>query len=125
MNKINNLLAQSIAPINNPALPKLSNKTPKQAPELLGTFITGIIGLILVFSTLFALAQLLQGGLEWISSGGDKTGLDNARNRITNALIGLILVFAAWSLFVVILKFLGISLVGPNGAIQINLPSLM
>lgn len=122
-NKISYLLAQ-ITPINNPALPGLANKSPAEAPALLGKFIGSLVGVLLVFATIFSLAQAFQAGLEWISSGGDKTGLENARNRLTNALIGLVLVFAAWSFYLVILQFLGISLIGQNGVINIDLPSL-
>lgn len=119
-----NLLAESIKGINNPVLPGLANKTQDDAPALLGKFIAGLVGTMLVLATILSLAQLLQGGIQWITSGGDKTQLDGARDRITNALIGLVLVFAAWSLYLVILRFLGVSLLGENGTININLPSL-
>lgn len=119
---MSNLLAQDS--INNPVIPGFAGKTQENTPAMLGNFISKLIGVLLVFATIFTLFQLLQGALEWISSGGDKTGLDNARNRITNALIGLVIVFAAWSLYLVILRFLGVSLIGDDGMIQLNLPSL-
>lgn len=119
------LLADNIEDgINNPVLPGLAGKTQEQTPALLGKFIAGLVGTMLVLATILSLAQLLQGGIQWITSGGDKTQLDGARDRITNALIGLVLVFAAWSLYLVVLRFLGISLLGDNGTININLPSL-
>ena len=121
---INNLLAENLAPINNPVIPGFAGKTQDDTPALLGKFIAGIVGIMLVVSTLLALMQLLQGGLAWITSGGEKSALDEARDRITNALIGLVIVFAAWSLYLVILRFLGISLIGESGNININLPSL-
>lgn len=124
MDTVKTLLA--LNPINNPALPKIANKDPeKDTPALFGQFLTGLIGILLVIGTIMALLQLLQGALEWITSGGDKTGLDNARNRITNALIGLVILFAAWSLFLVVIRFLGIDLLGQSGTININLPSLI
>lgn len=119
-----NLLAD-LDPINNPALPNLAGKAQKDTPALLGSFISGIVGVLLFFGTIMAFAQLLQGGIQWITSGGDKTQLDGARDRITNSLIGLILLFAAWSLFLVLLRFLGLSIVGENGSINIDLPSLI
>lgn len=125
MYKITSFLAQNVPPINNPALPGIANKTEKDAPALFGKFIAGLIGVMLVIGTLLAFAQLLQGGLAWITSGGDKTALEGARDRIINALIGLLIVFAAWALYVVILRFLGISLLGDNGVINLNLPSLL
>ncbi len=116
------ILAQK--PINNPVLPGIAQKTPDDAPALLGKFIAGLVGVLLVFATILALFQILQGAVSWITSGGEKASLDSARDRITNALIGLVLVFAAWALYLVILRFLGISLLGDNGTINISLPSL-
>lgn len=124
MDKVNYLIAQ-LDPINNPALPKIANKDPvKDTPALFGQFLTGLIGILLVIGTIMTLLQLLQGALEWITSGGEKTGLDNARNRITNALIGIIILFAVWSLFLVIVKFLGINLV-ENGTFNFQVPSIL
>lgn len=122
--EINNFLAQGVAPINNPAIPGFAGKTEKDTPALFGKFLAGLIGVMLVIATLLALGQLLQGGISWITSGGDKTALEGSRDRIINALIGLVIVFAAWALYVIILRFLGISLVGDSGMIQLNLPSL-
>lgn len=117
-----NLLAQT--PINNPALTGIVNQAPGAAPALFGKFIAGLVGVLLVFATLLALVQLLQGGIGWITSGGDKTALEGARDRITNALIGLVIVFAAWSFYLVILRFLGLSLIGENGNFNLNFPRL-
>ena len=113
-----------VAPIVNPVVSGLSNANPDNAGSILGSFISGIVGLILVFATIWTLFQLLQGGLEWISSGGDKNGVEGAQNRITNALLGVFIVFAAWAMYLVILKFLGIGAVG-GGGFQLSLPKLL
>lgn len=115
------LLAQAIPPINNPVVTGAANKTPEVA---FGAFISGIVGAILVFASIWVLFMLLQGGLEWIGSGGDKTGLENARNRITNALLGLFIVFSAWTIYLIILQFLGISPIGSGGGFQLRLPTI-
>ncbi len=119
-----NLLAEDIAPINNPALPGIANKTSDDAPALFGKFIANLVGVLLIIATILALLQLLQGGIGWITSGGDKSQLEGARDRITNALLGLVIVFAAWSVYLVILRFLGISLIGDDGSFILNLPTL-
>lgn len=124
MQNIHKLLAQDVPPINNPVLPGIAKKTPDEAPVLFGKFIASLVGIMLVIATLLALMQLLQGGIEWITSGGDKTGLENSRNRIVNALIGLVIVFGAWALYLVILRFLGLSFVGEDGTFNLSLPSL-
>ncbi|MBI3380213.1 hypothetical protein HY029_05660 [Candidatus Gottesmanbacteria bacterium] len=117
-------LAEDIPPINNPVLPNIANKKSGDAPTVFGNIIAVIVGTMLIIATLLALFQLLQGGFEWITSGGDKTGLENAQHRITNALVGLLIVFAAWAFYLVILQILGLSLVGENGAFSLILPSL-
>src|SRR4051812_290541 len=48
-----------------------------------GTFtgvVYGIIVLLLVIATLLSLFFLIWGGIKWILSGGDKTGVEGARN---------------------------------------------
>src|SRR4030042_6577922 len=60
------------------------------------TWITGvvssIIGILTICATIWFMFQFLVGGLNWITAGGDKTKLATARDRITNAFIGLIIV---------------------------------
>lgn len=121
MNKIRVLLAQ-VSPIENRALPDLTKKSSDPA-VLFGNLLAGIIGVMLVIATLLTLLQLFQGGLEWITSGGDKTGLENARNRILNALIGLLIIFVAWAVYIMILQFLGV--IGSGGGIQMKIPTLL
>src|SRR5689334_2727176 len=53
-----------------------------------GVSVTIIIAGILVF------IFLVWGGLEWLTSGGDKGKTENARNRITAALVGLAIIAA-------------------------------
>lgn len=83
-----------------------------------GTFFSGIISIIIIIAFLAAFMFLLIGGFQWITSGGDETNLTNARNRIMHALIGLILVVAAWAIMALIGKFLGINFM------EFTIPSL-
>src|SRR3989344_6146185 len=54
---------------------------------------------------------LLIGGIQWITSGGDPKALDAARGRITNAIIGLIIVVAAYAIALILENVLGIKIV--------------
>lgn len=91
------------------------------APAKFGTLISAIVGVFLIIATLFTLLNLLLGGFGWITSGGDKAGLDAARSRIMNAIIGLIIVASSWVIFILLMQFLGIT---SDGGFQIILPSL-
>jgi hypothetical protein len=53
---------------------------------------------------------LVIGGIRWIASGGDKAQTEAARNQITSALVGLVIVFAAWAIVALINVFFGINI---------------
>jgi len=75
---------------------------------------------MLTLAAIWAFMNLLQGGLEWISSSGDKSKLENAQHRITNAIIGLAITFSVWAVYIIILQFLGLS----TGGFDFILPKL-
>jgi hypothetical protein len=113
-----------ISPIVNPAIPNIAKQTDtNNIPTMFGTLVSGLIGILLTVATIFTFAQLVQAGLEWISSGGDKSNVESARNHITNAIMGLFIVFAAWAIFILILRFFGIT--ATDGIIQFNMPPLL
>jgi hypothetical protein len=64
-------------------------------PQRLLTF---MINGLLIVAGLAAFFFLLIGGVQWVLAGGDKEGTEKARKRITNALIGLAIVFSAYAL---------------------------
>lgn len=88
----------------------------------IGTLISAGVGLIIIIATILAFLYLVWGGVEWITSGGDKAGLEAARNRITNAFIGLVIVLAAWAIILLIQSFFGITIIGQG--VEPKLPSV-
>lgn len=72
--------------------------------------ISALIALILIIALIVALFYLFLGGLQWITSGGDKAGVEAAQKKIQAALIGLIIVFSVWALFLLISNFLGVDI---------------
>ncbi len=48
------------------------------------------------------LFYLLWGGLQWLSAGGDAKGIEAARNKITGAIIGFIMVSVSYAIYVTI-----------------------
>lgn len=73
----------------------------------LGQLLSGAIGFILVIAALAAFIFLIWGGIQWITSGGDKASVEAARSRILAAIIGLFVVFAAWALMTILGQFFG------------------
>ncbi len=67
--------------------------------------ISALIRLTLVVAAIVFFFILVIGGIQWIASGGDKAQTEAARNRITAALVGLVIVFAAWAIVALINTF--------------------
>jgi hypothetical protein len=59
--------------------------------------LTFLVRIFFVVAGLIALLYLLLGAMAWITSGGNKEGVDKAREKIQAALIGLILIFIVLS----------------------------
>lgn len=114
-----------LAQIRNPVITGFAGKTPDAAPNLLGSFISSLVGLLLVGATIFTLFQFLQGAMEWIMSGGDKGNIEKAQNHMTNAVLGLVITFAGWAFYILVLNFLGISPVGSGPNLQFKIPTLL
>ena len=75
-----------------------------------GGIISAGIQLLLVISAIVFFFILVLGGVKWITSGGDKAKTEGARNQITAALVGLVIVFAAWAVIQIIQTFFGIDI---------------
>ncbi|HUS60257.1 MAG TPA: hypothetical protein VMX76_02630 [Nevskiaceae bacterium] len=71
-----------------------------------------IIKLILIVAAIIAFVFLVFGGIKWITSGGDKEGTQAAQKTLTAALIGLLIVFAAWAIMTLLNTFFNIDILG-------------
>jgi len=74
-----------------------------------GSLISSILNLVMLVAALLVFMYLILGGIEWITSGGDKSKTEGARNKITSAIIGLIVLAASYALLQLALTFLGFS----------------
>lgn len=79
-----------------------------------GTLIQGVVQGALLIAALLVFMYLIWGGIQWITSGGDKAKTQEARDRITAALVGLAVVAAAWAVMLIIQYFFGISVLDEN-----------
>lgn len=75
-----------------------------------GKFIGNLVTAAMVLAALVSLGFLLYGGVKWIMSEGDKTAIDNARQTIVGAVIGLVIVFLSYLILSVVLRVFGIDL---------------
>ena len=83
----------------------------------IANIISAIIILVLIIAALIFFFMLVWGGIRYITSGGDKAQTEAARGQITAALIGLVIVFAAWAIINLVNLFFGINI------LQLNIPN--
>lgn len=67
------------------------------------TFLSSAVGLITIIGIIWMVFIIITGSVAIISSGGDKQALESAKKKITNGIIGLVVLVS--SLFV--LSFIG------------------
>lgn len=63
---------------------------------------------VLLVGTLALLVMLLMGAFYWITAGGEKGKIEEARNRMTQAIIGIIVLASVFAVYRVILNFIGL-----------------
>lgn len=93
------LLALLIAPVmvsalelNYPVINNITLESGMQLNELVGwlySFIVGIAGLA-------AFVALVWGGVQWMTSGGSPSKIFEAKDRISSALLGLIIILMSY-----------------------------
>ena len=76
----------------------------------LGTFITRVFSAIIIVAGIATFVYMIYGGVQWITSGGEKDKIKEARDKITQAIIGLAVVVSAWAIFRLIDYFFGIDI---------------
>ncbi len=70
-----------------------------------GTLIGTLLQLFFVLAIVAALLFLVWGGFKWITSGGDKGKVTEAREHIVAAIIGLVVVFLAFFIINILIGF--------------------
>lgn len=88
-----------------------------------GNILAFALKVVFVIAALLVLAYGLWGGIDWITSGGDKEKLQKAVGKIRDAFIGIIVLIAVLTIFFVIAgQMLGI--IDTSNGIQFTLPRL-
>ena len=79
--------------------------------------VSKVIDVVFIVAAAMTFFYLVFGAISWITSGGDKSKVEAARNKITAAVIGLLILAATWAIF----TLLGQLFFGQD-ITQVNLP---
>jgi hypothetical protein len=78
--------------------------------EFFNKLLPNLISLSFVVGAIIFVAIIIVGAIQWIISGGDKAGIESARSKITNAIIGLVILLSLFAIIYVLENFFGIKL---------------
>ncbi len=121
-----NLLAQNATPLGTIGgaglgpFANISLTDPTAGLRAVTTVVSSIIGVMTIAGGIWFLFQLLIAGINWISAEGDAKKLQQAQQRITSALIGLLIVISGMIILALASKFLGYDLLLTNPGDIIN-----
>ena len=77
-----------------------TNIKPEAIPQL-------IINMLFLVASFLAVAYLMYGGIRWITSRGDKAGVEAARKHIMAAIVGVVVVAGAFFIMQLLFTILG------------------
>ncbi|MCL5439154.1 MAG: efflux RND transporter permease subunit [Patescibacteria group bacterium] len=100
--------------LNIPQLGEINvpGNVPTAGEGTLQKIISNTIVILFVVSIILALIFLIWGGIQWSSSGGNKEAIQKARQKITFAIIGLVIILLAFFIIGFIGGLFGTNLVG-------------
>ena len=82
-------------------------ETPTFFFEDVGILINRALNFVMVLGALLVFVYLIWGGIEWITAGGDKGKIEKAKEKITQSIIGLIVLAGMVALFAILQVALG------------------
>jgi len=106
------LLTLQLPPIKGPSEgyapdPGADGAALQTAPGEFTKFASNLFGFLTIVAGLAFLLYFVLGALNWIMSSGDQQKVENAKNQLTSAAIGLIIVIAAYTIAGVIGSIFG------------------
>ena len=105
--------------ITNPILPTPATGTSGNAGvTFLQKALPAVISLGFIVGVVVFFFMLIIGAIQWISSGGDKQALETAKGKVSSALIGLVILLAAFAMIQFLNTFFNVHL------LQFTLPTL-
>jgi hypothetical protein len=84
----------------------------EDVPTIYGleAIVANILNIIISLAGVVLLLMLIMGGFGYITSGGDKEKAAKAKNTLTYAILGLLVILGAWLIIRLIEEFTGLNL---------------
>ena len=79
----------------------------------LEAILSNVLGFLTILGGIFFIIYFLIAAMDWITSGGDSGKLTTARNKMVQAVLGLVILVAAYGIIGLIGSVIGIDLLNP------------
>lgn len=89
------------------------------ASDLLGSFLSTLVTTLTLVAGLAFILYFVLGGIKWITSSGDKGKAEEARNELTQAAIGLVVVAVSYFIAGIVGGVVGIDILNPAATLGI------
>ncbi len=103
-----------LAQINNKALTPAMQAQQQDGTTLISSFVPKLLTFAITIGAIVFFFMFVLGAIKWITSGGDKGAVSEARGQIVNAIIGIIVLFSVFAVATIIEDFFGFSLITIN-----------
>lgn len=98
----------SYKPINNPILG--SGLQSISGAEFIARLIRSLISIALIVGSLYFVFTFLTGAIDWIRSGSDKVEYQNAKDKLSRGITGVVLLFFTFAIIQLLETFFDISI---------------
>lgn len=95
-------------------IPKPASKVPTGGLAEVGNVIKNSFTWMIVLAIILVLFVLVWSGIQWITSGGDKTKVAAAKARLTWAIVGLVIVLGSFFIVAMLGYFFKVDLLNFN-----------
>lgn len=82
-------------------------QTNETGADVISKILSNLVALIYSVATVVLIFMILWGAFDWLTSGGDKEKLENAKKRLVNAFVGIMLFAIAFAIIQVLGQFTG------------------
>ena len=116
-------LAQNLGTFDPPSTAfSVGSATDKTALSNLEKMISNLIGLITVMGSLLFITYFILAGFKWLTAGGDSGRVQKARDQMIQAVMGLVLIIASYSIIGLIGTVFGLTLLRPAEMLNALIP---
>lgn len=88
----------------------------------LETFISTMLGVITVFAGIYFIVNFLLAALSWVTSSGESSKIQAARDRMLQSTIGIVVVVAAYGIVGLIGSIVGLNILNPGDVLETLIP---